>query len=51
MIRQVFLPERLSPKIPFDNKGTIEAAEDADKDEEDDLEEVPGTVVADGEHD
>ena len=50
IIRQVFLPERLSPEIPFDDKGAVEAAEDAEEDEDDDFEEVPGPVVTDGEH-
>jgi hypothetical protein len=48
---QIFLSEALDAEMPFNHKGTVQAAEDAECDEEDDFEEVPRSIVPHLEHD
>lgn len=49
--RQVLLAEDLHLQVPLYDEGAVEAAEDADDEVEEDLEEVPRAVVFDLEHD
>lgn len=51
VLLEVLFAEGLRAQVPFDDEFTVEPAEDAQEDEEDDFEKVPVAVVGDLEHD